>query len=189
MSLARETIRSLHGVWRILLRDPAAMSYFNTSLEGYWRSFFAAVLILPFYVYLVQVDAAVSGKAVADPFRRWLIEASAYALQWTLWPLIAFHATKRIGCGDRYVHYIVAYNWAQPILFVPFFLLIGFVMPNSKAIAAQFYGLVWLAVVAFEWFLTWKVLQISALRAAGLYGICLLQHIVLISAGDFVKGV
>ena len=36
-----EATRSIHGAWRIALMDRNALSYFNVTIDGFWRSFVA----------------------------------------------------------------------------------------------------------------------------------------------------
>ena len=44
MPLNQEVARSIFAAWRIARFDAGAMNYFNLTLEGFWRSFFAAGL-------------------------------------------------------------------------------------------------------------------------------------------------
>ena len=44
-----EVLGALYGAYRLARIDPAGMTYFNLSFEGFWRSFFAAVLVAPAY--------------------------------------------------------------------------------------------------------------------------------------------
>ena len=39
-----DTKRALEGAWLIARRDPGAMSRFDLTVEGFWASFFAAVV-------------------------------------------------------------------------------------------------------------------------------------------------
>lgn len=113
MNIWEEARRSVRGSIRVLRFDPDALEAFNLTLEGYWRSFYAALILLPLYlVYLLTLPMP-EGVGAG---RYWLIEAIAYPLVWTLWPLISFYVCRSAGVPDRYTAYITVYNWAQVLL-------------------------------------------------------------------------
>ena len=49
----QEVASSLYGAWRLACLDESGMGYFNISVEGFWRSFFAAVLLAPVYMLAI----------------------------------------------------------------------------------------------------------------------------------------
>ena len=57
MPTRTEIGRSLYGAWRLLLLDPTGVQWFELSIAGFWRSFFAAALIAPVYVIMVVIGA------------------------------------------------------------------------------------------------------------------------------------
>ena len=65
---------SIYGAYRLARLDAAGMSYFDTSVAGFWRSFFAAVIIAPFYAMLLAIRFPIIA-ADADPTRFVLYEA------------------------------------------------------------------------------------------------------------------
>ena len=50
MITAREVTAALYGSWRLARLDPGGMAYFNRTVEGFWNSFFAAVIVAPGYI-------------------------------------------------------------------------------------------------------------------------------------------
>ena len=50
-----EVLLALDGVWRLACRDPAGMARFDGSLDQFWKSFFSAVLTLPFFALLLAM--------------------------------------------------------------------------------------------------------------------------------------
>ena len=46
----RETLIGIYGAWRLARLERGAMSYFDASAEGFWKSFSAAALLLPGYI-------------------------------------------------------------------------------------------------------------------------------------------
>ena len=51
-----EIERSLTGAWRLFLNQPDAMQSFDTSVDGFWRSFQAIVLVAPLYALTALAD-------------------------------------------------------------------------------------------------------------------------------------
>ena len=51
-----EIERSLTGAWRLFLGKPDAMRQFDSSVDGFWRSFRAIVLIAPLYALTALAD-------------------------------------------------------------------------------------------------------------------------------------
>ena len=56
MIALRDVVAGLTGAWRLARFDPRGMSYLDTTITGYWRSFYGALLCLPAYVVMVAVD-------------------------------------------------------------------------------------------------------------------------------------
>ena len=114
MTIWEEGRLSVRGAIRVLRLDPDGVDDFNLTLDGYWRSFYAALFLLPLYIVYLQALPIPDGVSVG---RYWLIEAIAYPLVWTLWPLFAIYVCASAGALRRYTTYIVIHNWAQVLLF------------------------------------------------------------------------
>lgn len=113
MTIWEEARQSVRGSIRVLRFDPDALDAFNLTREGFWRSFYAAVILLPAYVaYLLALP--IPQQVGAGRF--WLIEAINYPLIWTLWPLISFYICRGAGLLEKYTTYITVHNWAQIFL-------------------------------------------------------------------------
>lgn len=52
-----EIATALYGAYRLARLDPQGMQYFDLSIGGFWRSFFAAVLMAPFFALLILLQA------------------------------------------------------------------------------------------------------------------------------------
>ena len=61
-----EVLRSLYGAYRLAFLDQSGMAHFNLSVDGFWRSFFAAVLVAPGFAVLV-VQKLVARPEPFDP--------------------------------------------------------------------------------------------------------------------------
>ncbi|HEY7607817.1 MAG TPA: hypothetical protein VIF14_01185 [Alphaproteobacteria bacterium] len=186
MTLGEEASRSLHGAWGLLRRDPAAPTAFNATLDGFWRSFAAAVLLLPLdLAYLAMIGPA-EGTEQAAPGLRWSVNVLVYVIGWTSWPLIAFYLARAMGCGERYLGYVVAYNWSQ-ILSGP--LLIGLdllgrgALPQEIAVVLNFAGLG--GVLFYEYLIARQMLAVTAGRAVVVVLCAFVLALVLRDTADF----
>jgi len=134
MPSSQEIVGSLYGAWRILRMDPAALGHFNQSIDGFWRSFFAIVLVLPIFAFVtyVGIDATPDEEAERVLARGPLvvIHALALLLAWAAFPAAMIWLSRMLGLGHRYVTYIIVWNWSNVIsaaifLFVMLLLVTG----------------------------------------------------------------
>ena len=164
-----EVYRSIYGAYRLAFLDPSGMAYFNLSVDGFWRSFFAAVLVAPGYVLLVaqkltaQPDVLDLGWAI-------LVQTLAYGLIWAAFPLVALVLAQLLGLSRNYVPLIVAVNWAAVLQLGVLLaaMALGLLLPALE-------GLVLLVVTGGLLFYQWFVIR-TALRTTG--GIALLMVLV-----------
>jgi hypothetical protein len=186
MTLGEEAARGMRGAWLLLRRDAQASAWFNHSQQGYWRSFFAAILLLPLYVAYHSAAEVPPGAENVAPARRWAVEAIGYALAWTSWPLLAFYLTRALDCGDRYLGYIVAYNWAQMLtapLLITVSVLLRPVLPQAAWMLLYLLALA--GVLAFEYLIARQMLEISPPRALALEGAVFTLSLVLREITEF----
>ncbi|MEX0407614.1 transporter [Aquibium sp. LZ166] len=114
-----EIITSLSGAWRMMNGRTEGLRMLDLSADGFWTSFFAIVIALP-ALFLGWVSVA-NDIVAFDPegagrlsliLRLALVDLAAWLLPLVGLALIARH----VGIGDRYVHYVVASNWATAII-------------------------------------------------------------------------
>jgi hypothetical protein len=120
-----EIMRSLNGTWLLFLGKPGAMRFFDTSYQGFWRSFQAIVLIAPAYALTVVADrrALLSDAVADDAFNeaaymtaKWL----TLAVDWAALPLLLAGLGTFLGIRQGYMAYVVARNWSAVLLSLPF---------------------------------------------------------------------
>ncbi|MCZ6467897.1 MAG: hypothetical protein O6829_11555, partial [Alphaproteobacteria bacterium] len=125
MLSAREAATSLYGAYRLARFDARGMTYFETSLAGFWRSFYAAVIVAPVFAVLLAMRYAAGGEAT-DEVRFASVEAIAYVIAWVAFPLVMVSLARLLDREERYLGYIVAYNWASVLqngLYLPLVML------------------------------------------------------------------
>jgi len=162
-----EVVGSLWGAYLLARADPSGMTRFNLTFEGFWRSFFAAVLVAPGYAILVA-DKLMTRPEAVDPLWATLVEGLAYVASWAAFPLAAVIATRLLDLGHLYVALIVATNWAAAIQIVLFVLalILSLVLPGL--LAGLVLAVVTVAILLYQWFVIRTALMTTGGVAFGL---------------------
>lgn len=152
-----ETSSSLTGAWRLMLGKADGLRLLDLSADGFWNSFFAIVVAAPAMI----VGWVGTANEIGDPNAfagrlGMLIRLATVDLGSWLLPLVALAlVASRAGIGDRFVHYVVASNWASAItawMLLPS-ALIRLFLPSGNPVAE----LVWLVLVVLSLVLTWRM--------------------------------
>ncbi|HVO16033.1 MAG TPA: hypothetical protein VMV26_12500 [Alphaproteobacteria bacterium] len=164
----REVVASLYGAWRLACFDRSALGYFDATPEGFWRSFFAAALIVPF-------DFSAVLLARDEPLPDDLLHFAlgylvVYVLSWLVWPLAAVYLARMLGRASALPIYLTAHNWAQApaALFqlIVIVLALGF-FPAQTLAAAR---ISFFVILVYEGFIASVALRIDRIVAAGVVG-------------------
>jgi len=175
-----EVLISLYGVWRLLLRDPRGVEWLDNSIDGYWKSFFCALLILPGYIAWI-------GFAPSDVYegvgllRIISVEGIGYVIGWVSWPLAMAYVASAVSRDDNYIRYIVAYNWATVIQITLFLLvlLLLFVLQLPEGVVAVVTFCVMAVLLYYHWYILRVALDVSSGAAAAMvFGEYLLSQFV-----------
>jgi hypothetical protein len=164
-----EIISSFIGAWRVFRLDPDAMRWFNTSMDGFWRSFFAAILALPSFAFAFAFQL---GDMVdtPEPAVAGLLGAIAYAASWIAFPVIAALVVRPMGYGHNYVPYIVVHNWAGGLVAQVY--LVVEILVRVGIFAGEMGGFVKIVLFVVTLWYGWRVaraaLEASASLAAAL---------------------
>lgn len=168
-----EIRRSLEGAWLIARRDPGAMSRFDLTVDGFWRSFFAAVIVAPGYLVLLASEYAEQGLG-ANLGEVVLIEALAYLVIWVAFPIMALLLTQALGLGHRYVPLVVAGNWGAvlQVALIVAATLVGSFLPEGGPAVLRLAAL--LVALAYQWQVIRISLETTGLVAAGFLAVDIL---------------
>lgn len=185
MAITGEAAASIYGAFRLAHLDAGGMRYFNVSPQGFWRSFLAAVIVAPFYAALLAL-AHRSFETPPDAVRFTLAEAIAYVTSWAAYPLVMASVAKQLDRWDRYIGYIVAYNWSsvlQNALFIPINALL-----ITGVLAPQAGFLLWLMVfsliMVYVWFIARTGLALAPMAAAGIVCIDVVLNLMISSVAE-----
>lgn len=112
MNMSTETLRALYGTWRIALGDAKGLTFFDYSISGFWRSFFAAIIVFPAFAFLRWHDLADSPENF--PVGRYMtVEVIAYVIKWLAFPVLMHQVMPMLGRTERYIGFITVYNWSS----------------------------------------------------------------------------
>jgi hypothetical protein len=160
MPAREEVLSALYGAYRLAWFDASGMTYFNLTVEGFWRSFFAAVLVAPAYAILVGMRSSADAEGF-NPALVFLTESIGYVLAWCAFPIVALVLTRMLGLDRNYVALIVAHNWSAVLQTAAFVavVLLGVVLPQG--VGALLVTLTTGAILVYQWFVIRTALQSS----------------------------
>ena len=177
-----EIVSALYGSLRLAFGDKNGTNYFNTSHLGFWRSFTAAIIVAPIFILFLNVRYIVSDSDI-NFFRFVSIYATAYVIGWIVFPLVINYITGILGNGEKFVSYIVMYNWAsvlQNFIYLPFAIIVEAHLiygTASTIIGLCLLGLVFL----YTSFITKTVLEVSNSIAAAIVVLDLILSVIISS--------
>ena len=162
-----EVQTAVGGALRLAVGDRGGLKFFDPTIDGFWRSFRAALICYPFYLMLVgfRVTAAQWEMSGFAPIL--IIETIAYVVTWAAFPLLILPVSRQLGRGDRFLPFMVAYNWSQ-IPQTAVFVLVGLdgaagLLPPS---GARFAGLLAaIAALIYEWYIARIALAVTGTQA------------------------
>ena len=170
-----EVLRSLYGAWRLARADGTGMQHFNLSVEGFWRSFFAAIIVAPGYALLVA-HRTLDREGGYDLGSTVVVESIAYLAAWAAFPLAAVVLTQLLGLGRHYVELIVAVNWAAVLQIAAFLAVVALSLLLPEGLGALLLAIVTGALMLYQWFV-----MRTALRTTGGIALALVQVDLLLS--------
>ncbi len=175
MLTIRELVRSVYGAWRLAHLDPGGMVFFDATVEGFWRSFRVAILLLPIELLALGLRLGMQ-PSEAGLGRIVTVDLIGYAIGWMAFPLAAYYLVAALGREKEYVGYIVAYNWSSilqmGVHLIVLTLAAGQMLPDVVLNLLEW--IVLAALLGYVWFIAKTALKIGNLPAVGLVGIDLM---------------
>lgn len=164
----------LAGAWRMMLGRSEGLRMLDLSADGFWGSFFAIVVALPaLFAGWVAVAGEMAALGPDGPGKVTLILLLAVTdlASWIL-PLVALAlVAPHAGIGDRFVHYVVASNWATAI--IVWLMLPPAVLRIVFPDAAELSSLLSLGLFVLSLVLSWRLTNVAIAKgpavATGLF--------------------
>jgi hypothetical protein len=177
MIRAAHVATALYGAFRLALFDKEGLRYFEATVDGFWRSFFAAILVAPLYAVMMalraaEIDAGTSGL---------ILDGLAYVVNWLAFPVVMLSMVRVLDREGRYLGYIVAYNWAavlQNAVYLPIAILIlTGILPTEAGGFLSLLALGW--VLLYSGYIAHVGLNITPLAAGGIVAVDLLLGVII----------
>jgi hypothetical protein len=155
------------GALRLAVGDRRGLGFFDASIDGFWRSFRAGLICYPLYLLLLcfrpvgpQWDASGAPSIL-------VVETIAYVISWVAFPLLILPLARWLGREDRFLPYMVAYNWSQIPQTVLFVLVgldawSGFLPPSGASLARLFAAV---AALIYGWYIARVALAVTGTQA------------------------
>jgi len=155
------------GALKLARGDPRGLDFFDTSIDGFWRSFRAALISYPFFLILLAFRVSAAHWEESGTARIVAIETIGYVIAWVAFPLLVLPLTRWLGREDRFLTFMVAYNWSQ-VPQTALFVIVGAdaasgLLPAGVTQIADFAAAV--AVLLYEWYIARVALAVSASQA------------------------
>lgn len=117
----KEVERALIGSWRLFTGKADALTWFDASVTGFWRSFQAIVLVAP--AYFVTALADWQQTSGVDEGRYWSARIVTAAFDWVTFPILIAALAGFLGFRHGFVGFIAVRNWSTVLAMLPFMAL------------------------------------------------------------------
>jgi hypothetical protein len=158
---------AMSGALRLAVGDRRGLGCFDTSLDGFWRSFRAAIICYPFYLFLLVVRVKAAQWHASGAATIVIVETIDYVIAWVAFPLLILPLSRWLGRTERFLPFMVAYNWSQ----IPQTALIAVIgldgmtglvspaaLPSAELVAI-------LATMVYEWYIARVALAVGSAAA------------------------
>jgi hypothetical protein len=155
------------GALRLAIGDRRGLGFFDASIDGFWRSFRAALICYPLYLLLLSFRIAEMVWETSGVVPILAVETIAFVISWVALPLLILPLARWLDRDDRFLPFMVAYNWSQ-IPQTVLFVLVGLdgAMGLLPPAAAETAGLLAaIAVLVYEWFIARVALAVTGAQA------------------------
>ena len=158
---------AMGGALRLACGDRRGLALFDASIDGFWRSFRAAVICYPLYLVLLSFRVTAAQWETSGVPTILVVETIAFVISWVAFPLLILPVTRWLGREDRFLSFMVASNWSQ----IPQTALIAIVgidiatglLPGSAAHTAELAATI--AVLVYEWYIARVALAVTGMQA------------------------
>jgi hypothetical protein len=158
---------ALTGCLRLARGDRGGLACFDRSLDGFWRSFRAAIISYPLYLMLLAMRVSIAEWRQSGGWRIVTVETIGYVVAWVAFPLLMLNVVRWIGREHRFFDFMVPYNWCQ-LPQSALFVLVGLVSAGGVLSTQASEAMDMAAAIAtllYEWFIARVALDTTGLVA------------------------
>jgi hypothetical protein len=168
MFTIKEIRENLSGAWQVMNGDSAGLARLDTSIEGFWRSFGAIILIAPVFLLAVAAQDRVALE-LDKPLEGSLslpVEVLVWLVNWILFPFLMAMVARPLGIAAQYVSFIVARNWATVL--VSAILAMPLLAYLAGIISTNMLFFVWFPFLALSGYFAFRIVRTALTVPAGL---------------------
>lgn len=163
---------SLAGAFLLGRGRPEGVALMESTPEGAWRSFAAALICLPALLAIRFFAWASLGVPEGGALRALVAEITAYAIAWVGFALLSLPLARSWGRGGSWLRFIAAWNWTNVVQYA---LMLALVLPGALGLPVAIVQVLTLLGLAYalwlEWFVARHALGVDGAKAAGLVGL------------------
>jgi len=190
MPSLHEILNALLGSYHLARRDTDGYRLFNNSVEGFWRSFTAIVLIVPLIYILSNIEVELQRQLAAE--QNETVDAAvdygrlafAVVLEWLAFPVVMVFVARALDLSHRYAIYIIVYNWSSILITAAFSIpmLLFWIGIAGPAATVLMWFMLFLPVFYYRWFIAVTALETAGPIAGGLVALEFALSLVIASA-------
>jgi hypothetical protein len=179
--------RSIDAAFDLVARNPRAWSRFDLTVEGFFRSFAAIVIVIPLNILLdviltqvAVVRAAEKGAEIVVPpygLGEAVFSSVALCVQWMIFPLAMIPVLRYLGLAHRYTALIIAHNWGTVVVML--FNMPAFLLYAAGVIGAETAIDIYFIVLGLTLYYRFYVAQTALDAGWGTAAAIALLHIIL----------
>lgn len=146
----------------MMMGHPDGLRVMDLTVDGFWNSFFAIIVALPALALSWIMAAARLSEYDSNPAERTSLVVRFAIVDLGSWilPLVALAlVARRAKIADRFVHYVVATNWASVVII--WIMLVPQILHLIWPDAADAVTLAALVLFILTLFLLWRVTNIA----------------------------
>jgi hypothetical protein len=161
--------RSIFGAWILARFNASGLNFFDDTVDGFWRSFWAAAIVLPAYAILLTLRSSVVtiGVGAGTAF---FVHSVSYVIGWIAFPFVMFYVAQMFNRDPWYCRYIAAYNWSV-VLQTMLMLIVGLIAVSGifpPVVGGWATAIALIFVLVYKGFIAHVALQATWAGAAGI---------------------
>src|SRR5947208_10145913 len=100
------------GALKLARGDPSGLGFFDTSVDGFWRSFRAGVICYPFFLILLAFRVSAAHWAASGVMRIVIVETIGYVISWVAFPLLMLPLSRWLVSEDCFLPFMFVFKWS-----------------------------------------------------------------------------
>lgn len=169
-----EILRAFNGSLQLARGNATGLRAFDTSMEGFWRSFLVVFLVAPLYLVAEHAELSLTRDFGAEPVEPdlsfYLARLTTLGLIWIAYPVVMVFLARLLKLGHRYAAYIVVYNWTSLltilVMMPPVLLYAIGLIPGALAVLLNLAATLW--VLYYRFYVARTALETTVPTAIGL---------------------